>query len=439
MQFATLKDFCEAQGFSQTYWIGFSGGLDSHVLLHLLADLRKELPLKLNAIYVNHHLSPNAESWGEHCKKVCAELRVDFLHADVDAKSSAGESPEEVARKVRYEIFKNLMQPQDLFFTAHHQDDQAETVLLQLFRGAGPKGLSAMPFIKKLGEGFQVRPLLNLTRKDLENYAAENKLHWIEDESNANKNFSRNFIRHDIMPILKKRWPAMTATLARVAMNCADAQEILDETAMFDLASTRGKAENALSVTNLLGLTPARQRQVLRLWLDQAGFPIPSNVKIQQLQRDVLMSRLDKAPHVKWEGCEIRRYRDDIFAMQWLQDFDREKIHAWDLQQSLSIHNLGVLTAIKKSSGLRVNISNLTIRFRQGGEVCHLRGCTHTLKNLFQENDIPPWKRDRIPLVYSGTQLIAAAGYFISEDFRAGENETGYEILLREFFFLTKK
>jgi tRNA(Ile)-lysidine synthase len=433
MQFATLKDFCEAQGFDQTYWIAFSGGLDSHVLLHLLAGLRDELPLTLRAVYVNHSLSPHAESWGAHCKKVCADLQVDFIQQTVDAKSSTGESPEEIARERRYEIFTKLLNEKDLLFTAHHQDDQAETVLLQLFRGAGPKGLSAMPLMKKLGDGFQVRPLLNLTREDLRNYAEENQLRWIEDESNTNKIFSRNFIRHEIMPILKKRWPATSATLARVAANCADAQEILDETAALDLANTRGAALNTLSVRGMLALSEVRQRQVLRLWLNQSDYPIPSTVKIQQIQRDVLMSRTDKAPHVKWTGCEIRRYRDDIFAMSWLQEFDREKVLAWDLQNPLHVSNLGTLsTTAVKGSGLRAGISKLTVRFRQGGEVCRLRGCTHTLKNLFQENDIPGWERDRIPLLYSGTQLIAAAGYFVTEEFSAGENEQGFIISLKK-------
>jgi len=433
--FNTLHDFCLEQGFDQTYWVAYSGGLDSHVLLHLLVNLRSLYPVKLRAVHINHSLSPNAENWSTHCAAVCRELQVDYEQQTIDAIASLGESPEAVARQRRYAVFSELLLPKDLLLTAHHQDDQAETVLLQLLRGAGPKGLAAMPRIKPFGHGLQARPLLDFMRVDLKTYAVENQLSWIEDESNDNTDFSRNFIRHQVLPILKERWPSVATTLARVSNNCAEAQQLIDEVSMQDLVITSGSVVGTLSVSRLLKLNPMRQRQVLRLWLKRLGFPVPGMIKIQQVQRDILQARPDKVPHIAWKGVELRRYRDDVYAMPSLHGHNAEQVVSWDLQRPLDLPGVGVLCAVPEmGKGLCADLKEITVRFRRGGEVCRLPGrdCSHSLKKLFQEWHIPPWKRDRVPLIYVGDRLAAVAGVFIGNDFMAREGQEGYLLLLDE-------
>ena len=182
--FDRIKTFCLAQGLDKIYWVGYSGGLDSHVLLHLCAELRKQYPLRLKAVHVHHGLSVNASDWVVHCEQVCADLQIEFIQKSIEAKALTGDSPEEVARDLRYAVFAKLLAPQDILLTAHQQDDQAETVLVQLLRGAGPKGLAAMPELKAFAAGFHARPLLSVSRVELKKYAEGNYLTWINDESN---------------------------------------------------------------------------------------------------------------------------------------------------------------------------------------------------------------------------------------------------------------
>jgi len=391
------------------------------VLLHLFAALRLRHPIKLRALHVNHSLSPHATDWLAHCQTVCKNLQIELLHDTIQARAAIGESPEEVARQKRYAMLSTHLASGDVLLTAHHQDDQAETMLLQMLRGAGPKGLSAMPRVKPLGQGFHARPLLDFSREDLTAYANEKQLSWINDESNENSDFSRNFIRHQITPVLKKRWPKMTTTLARVSLHCAEAQQLLDEMASQDLMTVRGKKPNTLSVSQLQTLSAMRQRQVLRYWLSALNLPLPSEVKIQQAQKDMLTARLDKSPSVTWKGGVLKRYQDDLYALPAMQQPDVNQVLAWDLQQPLVIAGVGVLQSTPAvGSGLRANLSNVTVRFRRGGESCQLPGrhCTHRLKKIFQENHIPPWERggDSADLcgryVGCGGGVVCRAGVF---------------------------
>lgn len=414
-----IKQFCVEQGNNHTYWIAYSGGLDSTVLLDLFVKAREIHPIQLHAIYINHSLSPNAKSWGSHCQKMCAEYQVSYIQKTINAKSTLKESPEEIAREKRYEVFLQLLSPKDFLITAHHQDDQAETLLLQMLRGAGPKGLAAMPVLKPFGKGFHARPLLNFTRDDLKKYAEENHLQWIDDESNDNTHFSRNYIRHEVMPIFKKRWPSVTKTLSRVAAHCAEAQSLLDEYAEKNLTDCMGSKPNTLSVKKLLSLSSAECKQVLRAWLQQLNFSIPSLIKLQEIEKNVLTARRDKQPKVDWGNVEVRRYRDDIYAMNALLEYDATQVFAWDLKNPLEIPSLGVLQATEKmGAGLRRDIHSVTIQFRHGGESCQLpnRDCHHKLKKLFQTWGIPPWERSRVPLVFFENKLIGAVGYFIDEE-----------------------
>jgi tRNA(Ile)-lysidine synthase len=389
-------------------------------------------------VHVNHGLSPHAAAWAAHCATVCDALNVKLTQRTIDARAVVGESPEDTARQGRYAVFSELLGDNDVLLTAHHQDDQAETVLLQLFRGAGPKGLAAMPDCKPLGKGSHLRPLLNHARTDLESYAKQNQLSWIEDESNQNTDFSRNFIRHDILSVLKSRWPSMANTLARVAANCAEAQQMLDALALEDLINVKGSVADTLSVKKILHLTPDRQRQILRYWLTQLNFRVPGAKKLQQIQHDILYAGIDRLPQVAWKGVELRRYRDNIYALPRLNFHDATQVFAWDFQAVLSLPGIGELQAeAVRGDGLRADLGPVSIRFRQGGESCHLPGrdCHHDLRKLMQVWDVPTWQRDRIPLVFVGKKLVAALGYFTDSDFVAIANQTGYRIA----FLQTKK
>lgn len=431
---ASVTQFFQQYGNNQqTYWVSYSGGLDSHVLLHIVAQLCDVLPLNVRVLHVNHNLSNNALEWAAHCARVCAELNLDLVQLSVDASTRSGESPENLARNARYLAIHDIMAPGDIVLTAHHQDDQAETLLLQLCRGAGPKGLAAMPVIKAFGVGQLARPLLSFTRAALQEYAQENQLSWIEDESNANQNFARNFIRHEVLPVLQQRWPAVTTTLSRSASNCAEAQYLLDEIAAADMQSVMGSASGTLSVIKLLTLSPRRQRQVLRYWLRDAGFTVPSIVKLRHIQRDMLLARSDKQPVVTWPQVELRRYQDNLYALAPLSVHDVESIYTWSYPQPLQLAGLGELQVSQIiGGGLKANLDNVTVRFRRGGEIFRLpaRAHHHDLKKLFQSWRIPTWLRDRIPLVYVGDELAAVVGWFVSDDFAAKAGELGFMLKL---------
>ncbi len=425
----TLEHFYFKHGHEPTYWLAYSGGLDSHVLLHLFAKLREMHPIKICAIHVNHGLSTHADEWVAHCKHVCEQLKVEFFHQKVNAKSKVGESPEEVARESRYAVFAKLLAANDLLLTAHHQDDQAETVLLQLLRGSGPKGLSAMPSFKALSKGFHARPLLGYARVDLMLYAQDNQLKWVEDESNENIDFSRNYLRQKVIPLLKKQWPQVTKTFARSSLHCAEAQALLENMAEQDLQSCKGQAPNTLSVKKIVELDRARLHQLLRLWFKQSGLLSPSTTKLQQIVQNVLLAGPDRMPLLLWKGAELRRYQDDVYVRPSASFHDAKQILPWeDLAIPLCIAGLGTLQATRENKGLSTNLTDITVRFRQGGEHCHLpnRACHHSLKKLFQGWSVPHWERDRIPLIYTGDTLIAAVGYFIDDKYAANEGEMGY-------------
>lgn len=423
--FNSIKAFFDQYGLNRTYWVAYSGGLDSTVLLHLCAKAREELSsIQLGAVHINHGLNPHAAKWSEQCEKYCRHLQIEFFQKTIHAKHALGDSPEDIARKKRYAVFAELLNQGDFLLTAHQQDDQAETLLVQLFRGAGPKGLASMPMIKSFADGFHARPLLNFTRDDLSHYATVHELQWIEDDSNKNTNLTRNFLRHHVVPLLKTRWPTVTKTLSRVAGHCADAAVIMEEVAKLDLKdhvtqcsiAQPAKITPILSVKRLNELTPLYQRQALRTWMSEMKFPLPSDLKLKQIQRDFLQARNDKAPHIQWGDVELRRYDHHLYLMKKLPPHDPTQIVHWkDLQEPLVLPHVGELRVIKNNfDGQRV-----TVRFRQGGEVCQLpkRKHHHELKKLFQIWKVPPWERDRIPLIYLNDVLTAVVGYWQDDAF----------------------
>jgi tRNA(Ile)-lysidine synthase len=426
----SLRHFCYAQGIKKRYWIALSGGLDSQVLLLLAHQLRTLDPISLRAIHINHGLSPHAKTWEESCALLCRQYEIDFTAHRLSLDLQSGVSIEAAAREARYQALAGYLSEDDVLLSAHHQDDQAETIFLQLLRGAGLKGLSAMPSLKTLGNGLHGRPLLHVSRQTLETYAREHRLNWIDDEMNREEKLTRNFLRHQVFPMLKTRWQTVANTMARSARHCADAQDLLDEFAGQMLETVKGSKEHTLSVSKLLQLSPKQQQLMLRAWIYQAGYRLPETKKMQNILQTVLGAAWDRRPCVVWDEVELRRHRDDLYLLAALPAHDRQVSFSWQLSQTLALPGVGELQArLEKKGALCEDLKTLEVRFRQGGEVVSFGTRGHrTLKHLFQEWQVLPWERERIPLLFFEGELIAVPDYFLDERFKAKEKELGWKL-----------
>lgn len=419
------------------YWIAFSGGVDSHALLHALCECRTQFRVPLAAFHVHHGLQKEADQWVVHCQRICAQLNIELTVLRVNAQASNGASPEAAARQARYAAISQLMQPDDMIVSAHHQNDQAETVLLQLIRGAGVNGLAGMPLCSRFGQGYLVRPMLGFTRAMIETYAQQHQLNWVEDPSNSNTAFDRNYIRQQIMPVLNSRWPMHSATLSRAATHLAEAAELLNVLAAEDWLGVQSNQHQVMSVAALLELAPARQRNVLRYWLKEVcGLPLPDTQHLARIRDEILSARADATPEVSWPGAVVRRYQENLYAMAPLPAFTTDWTSRWDLAQPLilpdGVQQLRACPAI--GAGLRLDMlqHGVEVRFRHGGETVQLpgRGHHHALKKLLQEWGVPPWQRERIPLIYVQGELAQVAGHCICAPFLAAPDTDGVVIEL---------
>lgn len=389
---------------ASAYLIGFSGGLDSHVLLHACVGLREQHPnLIFRALHIDHGLQTLSAAWAAHCRAVCAGLEIPLVVDTLQLVIPPGASVEAVARTARYAAFSQHLQVGEIVLTAHHQNDQAETLLLHLLRGSGVDGLAAMPEIRPFAHGALGRPLLGCSRAELAAYANRHRLNVIDDPSNQDSRFDRNVLRNQVMPLLAQRWPAVGKTLARAARLQGESRRLLAGFLREKLPSLQGTQPDTLAVSRLLVLDEAMQKAVLREWLAQRGFRLPEEKKLRQILHDVLQARVDAMPCVRWEGCEIRRYRDDVYAMSPLSAHDPQQVLVWETRQPLWIASLG--RTLVANAGYPQTV---VVRFRQGGESVYLpqRGGQHSLKHLLQEWGVPPWERERLPLVYVGERLI---------------------------------
>lgn len=399
------------------YLIGFSGGADSHVLLHACSSLQQQYPhLQFRALHIDHGLQPASAQWAQHCQSVCQPLPIPCQVERLQLAVWAGESVEALARTARYGVFSQHLQSGEILLTAHHQHDQAETLLLHLLRGSGVEGLSAMPLLRPLAAGFLGRPLLGCSREQLLQYAQQHRLHYIDDPSNQDRRFDRNFLRHAVLPVLQQRWPEVQKTLGRAARLQAESRQLLAGFLRNVLPDMQGSQPGTLSVSRLREQDTIMQKALLREWLAGQGFPMPEEKRLLQVLHDVLLAGADAHPCVRWQGCEVRRYRDDIYAITPLPAHDTSQVLVWDvsrallipfLQRCLQPEVLGEWLGYARRHDLPV-----TVRFRQGGEKVYLpqRGGHHSLKHLLQEVGIVPWERERLPLVYVGEQLVCVPG-----------------------------
>lgn len=405
--------------------VAYSGGPDSHVLLHLLCRLAR---FPLRAIHVHHGLQAQADDWAAHCAAVCGTLQTPLDIVRVDARPEKGQSPEEAARTARYRVLRERLGDGEILLTAHHADDQAETLLLQLLRGAGVRGLAGMPECTGFDPGLLVRPLLSFSRAALLDYATAHKLCWVEDVSNADESFDRNFLRQQVMPLLLQRWPAAPEVLARSAAHCAEAARILDERARELLPLVQGMQKDTLRIAPLTELAASDQRLVLRAWLRASGFRMPAMHILERVLREVIPARPDRVPRVEWSEGEIRRYRDRLYLLKPLPPVSPHWQTPWSGDAPLPLPDGRMLHALReKGAGIAPEFwrpEAIEVRYRRGGERCRLpgRAGTHELKKLWQEAGLPPWERERLPLICIAGQLAAVGDLWVCEAF-AGKPE----------------
>jgi len=415
--------------------VALSGGVDSVALLHLLHDLKKKHSFTLKASHVHHGLSQNADKWVKFCEKLCEKLSVplDIHYIQLPKKKSLGIEGE--ARQLRYE--KLLQSKSDLVVLAHHADDQAETFLLQLTRGAGVKGLSSMAHFddtKKLW-----RPLLKVSRSDIESYAKLHKLKWIEDESNQNIDFDRNFIRSKVLTLLKNRFSHIIKVTSRSSAHLAEAQNLLDDLAKIDLKSylKSNKYKHKIQVKSLNKLSLSRAKNILRYWLEMNDQLMPSKDLLDELLRQVLTAKKDAELKIDLsKDVEIRRYKDEIYIVKKKQNSHKNYEILWNGESEILLPHHKKLR-FKKVKGKGISLAKLKnkklrITNRQGGESLKLdmNRPTKSLKHLFQESNMPPWVRDGLPLIFIDHTLILVPGLGISSELKSKSSEMGLVIEL---------
>jgi tRNA(Ile)-lysidine synthase len=414
--------------------VALSGGLDSTVLLHLLAQLKPRLEFPVRAIHVHHGLQQQADLWQAHCEVLCAEREIPLETHHLNLAPQPGESLEALARESRYQALAKSMSPGDLLLTAQHQDDQAETLLLQLMRGSGPAGLAGMPAQTRFGPGWLVRPLLTVTRQALETYARAHDLSWREDPSNQDLRFDRNFMRHQVIPLLRSRWPAVSETLARSARYSGELLDLVNEEVDEDLDRVRIAHSDALSIPALREFHSVRLRHLLRRWIGSRDATMPNSKKMARIEREAVFGRPDASPEIRWGEWSVRRFRDGLHLLDEPMPDPFVGSLDWSGDTPLVLPNgLGQLRAVPADTGVSAanwRTARIEVRFRQGGERCQPagRGHRHSLKKLLLEWGIPPWERERLPLIYLDGALAVIPGRTVCEGFVAAPGEAALQV-----------
>lgn len=423
--------------------IAYSGGVDSQVLLHAVATLKhaNKLPSRITVCHVNHGLSNSANLWQEFAQNECLKLNLTFEACKVSIETKAQQSLEAIARDARYKALHSIYKEQSLIITGHHRDDQAETFLLALKRGSGLKGLSAMAIETIQGKDIVIRPLLNVSREEIVITAKEKKLNWIEDESNTDTRFDRNFIRQSIMPLLNERWPSITQTITRSSNHCLEGQSLLNELAEQDLANSQ-LSENSLSVNELNQLSVARFNNLVRYFLAKHNSLMPSKEQLTQVYQQ-LFSKNDKSPAIKVANNYLRRYKGGLYLTSdfvdlsdWQENVDYSETKRFEELIVINLpDSLGTLTfnnnQLSDTSSTSQQIvlprkgQKVTVQFYHNNPTClpDYRHHSRSLKKVLQELDIPPWQRKRVPFIFYDNVLVAVIGHFVCQEFMPHNNK----------------
>jgi len=405
--------------------LAFSGGMDSTALLCALAALRTRQRCELRALHVNHQLHPDARDWARQARATARRLRVRCKIIEIDVARARGESPEAAAREARYEALTGRLEPDELLLTAPHQEDQLETFLLALLRGSGVRGLSAMQPITTARHALLVRPLLSVSRVQLEQYVRRRGFKWTSDPSNEDERFDRNYLRRVVFPALRARWPAVAATVSRSAAHLAEARSMLDLLARESLIDARDGA--ALRVSVLRRLPLAQRYNALRFWIAERGLPAPDQKRLREIAGPLLAARQDAQASVHWLGAQLRRHADLLLADPFpevsapLLPLEVGEWN-WRVQPWLSLGAAGSLGIVPDRHGdllIAALPPTLRVRYRRGGERL-ANGQGHVaLKDLLQKNALPPWQRGSVPLLLDHRRIIAVADLWLDPKYRS--------------------
>jgi tRNA(Ile)-lysidine synthase len=419
--------------------LGLSGGMDSVVLLEVLRRLGGPLGFRLSCVHVNHGISPNARRWAAFCARRCKRHGIALALHRVDLEPYRAEGVEAAARRARYQVYAR--QDADFVALAQHLDDQAETLLLQLLRGAGVKGGAAMPLLRDQHSGKRksarapaiLRPMLAVPRAQIEAYARVNKLEWVEDESNTDTRYDRNYLRHQVLPVIGKAFPGYRATLSRAARHLAEADEVLSELARAD--AEKIVLGNKLAVAGLNRLGTARAKNLLRWLLQQYDATLPEADRLDEALRQLVHARDDATVRVVLGTHELRRYAGEAYLMPLLADPPSELERRWDGKRACALPELGGVLRFARTEGTGLSQALIRskvvwIRLRVGGEKLRLQpnGSTRSLKNLLQEARMPPWERERLPLIYCADTLVAVPGLGVASGWQARGGDVAWTI-----------
>lgn len=406
--------------------IAFSGGLDSHVLLHIVAGA-----IPVSAVHVHHGLQPAADQWVQHVTEVCDGLGVALRILHVDARPGAGESPEAAARDARYRAMASVLGAGERLLVAHHADDQAETVLLALLRGSGPAGLAGMALRTALGPGWLMRPLLHEPRSLLERYARFHGLLWVDDPSNADTRLDRNLLRREVLPALRRRWPSLSRTLGRSARLCGEARDLLDALADEDLQGLGARAGTLLPLGALRAMAPPRRRNLLRHWLALQGVKPPAEAHLRRIETEFLHSAADRQPRLELGDRCLVRHRDALQLIPAMETAPAHWCRSWDGRQELWLPDGSRLLLVPaRGTGLdarRLAGAELEVRLRGGGERFHPAGRARscTVKHWLQAQTVPPWERAWLPLLWAQGELVAVADLAVAAGWQAATDGEG--------------
>ncbi|OGV30963.1 MAG: tRNA lysidine(34) synthetase TilS [Legionellales bacterium RIFCSPHIGHO2_12_FULL_35_11] len=428
----------ELQTFEKIF-IAFSGGLDSTVLLHSLCNI-PSLRNRLHAIHINHGISEFADDWEKHCLNICLSTNIPLIIKNIKILKKS--NIEELARNARYKVFEEIVLENECIVFAHHCNDQAETFLLNLLRGSGVSGLSGMPEIRSLGKGELIRPFLNIMKHRLEDYAEQYKLNWVEDDSNTNVNFSRNYLRHKIIPLLNDKWPAAIRNITNCASKCRDAKENLSDLAELDAKIISYQDDMTLDLSIVPVHDSSRLCNVLKAWFDKYNIKSPTATIYHKLITDVILAKTDANPYFAFGKTEIRRFKNKLYLsfkefpdniiQPRFEDNCKYNNKIWDdFPNSCNLNTKLTVIAKKADFGLSINANALIeIRFRKGSETIKKNGHAKKLRNIFQELAVPPWLRDIIPLIYLNGELKLIVGYLAAD--KALGTVDAFEISLKD-------
>jgi len=404
----TLRAALDALPVTPPLWVAFSGGADSLALLHAATALGP-----VSAVHVDHGLHPDSEAWAAHCASVCRSLAVP-LHVERVAVTPRGEGVEAAARHARYAVFERVLADGGTLLTAHHRDDQAETVLLRLFRGSGLDGLAGMPAYRPVGGGMLARPLLGATRAELIAYVRSSGLDWLDDPANRDRSFDRNFLRHELLPRLETRWPDVAARVARAAGHARD-----NRSTVADLCDAWLGDDETVDVERLRARQPDVRAMILRRWLERRGLRPPGRNRLERGLSDLLDAGPDRQPELRWADARIRRHAGRLWLLPATLPAVPERDYPGHGPDPVTVADVGRL-CFSRASGTGLAPEAIAgawrLRFRSGGERLRLHGVDRRVKDLLRESGLPPWERARLPLLRVGERVVCVPGVAVADD-----------------------